>query len=357
MTKHNPFSPTMLSFSRSLELAEAIMFGSNDAGMRIPVEVIETGQRGQSSQEKLNRDLTGESKAGLSNPQMVEIARMPFDCDHLIIEAGLRVMPNAQQPTATDSPDAYQAYKGLSQTYGELGGFDVLAARYLENIANGRFAWRNRSLSNSAVVQVSVGDTVVAFNPFALDADEIMGVDAVKAAIVSGASGDVDALISSIANGLRSEPVDVMFSWKGKVLRNAEVYPSQEYKYTVDKSDKSAPSRRLASVRSRLDGEMIRQAAMHSQKIGAALRAIDDWHGDAFYGAIPVNPYGGVQEAGIAIRHQNKAAPSFYDLTKKPELFLDDLKNGILTDNAHFVMANLIRGGVYGISKETTNEK
>lgn len=354
MTKENNFNPPMLAFTRSLETSEAIMFGgsSQDASVRAPVEVIETGQRGQSSQEKLNRDKVGTSKAGQSNPQMVEIARLPVDCDLLIIEAGLRVMPNSAQPCATDSPAAFQAYAELASLYGATGGFEVLASRYLENIANGRFAWRNRSLSDVAAVKIIFDDTTVVFDPFKLNCDEIMGVDAVKAAVVTGADADVDNLVNHIARGLRDAPVDLSFTWTGSVLPNIEVYPSQEYKYSADKGEKGAPSRRLASIRSRIGGETIRQAAVHSQKIGAALRSIDDWHGSSFYGAIPVNPYGGVQEAGIALRHANNDAPSLYDLTKKPVLFLEDLESGILSNNAHFMMANLIRGGVFGSSKE-----
>lgn len=354
MTKENYFNPPMLAFTRSLETSEAVMFGGYSANpaVRAPVEVTVTGQRGQSSQEKLNKDKAGASKAGLSNPQMVEIARLPVDCDQLIIEAGLRIMPNAAQPSATDSPDSYEAFAKLAKLYSEAGGFEVLAARYLENIANGRFAWRNRTLSNAASVVVNFGENRIVFDPFALNPDEILGLDAVKNALVEGAANDVDALIDHMARGLRETPVDLTFAWIGSVLPNTEVYPSQEYKYTADKAEKGAPSRLLASIRSRIEGEMIRQAAMHSQKIGAALRSIDDWHDSPFYGAIPVNPFGGVQEAGIALRHQNKKAPSLYDLTKKPALFLEDLENGVLTDNTHFLMACLIRGGVYGSSKE-----
>jgi CRISPR-associated protein Csy3 len=354
MSNLNIFNPPMMAFTRSLETSEALMFGvnSSDIEQRIPVEVTETGQRGQSSHEALNRDKKGASKAGKSNPQVVEIARLPVNSDTLIIEVGLRVMPNATQPSATDTHEARASYQDLAKTYGEMGGFKILAERYLENIANGRFAWRNRTLSNKATVKVNFDGKVITFNPFSLDPDEIMGRDAMKAAVVQGSTSDVDALVDHIENGLRNEPVDLTFEWAGKVLQNIEVYPSQEYKFSDAAKDKSVPSRLLSSVRSRIGGERINQATMHSQKIGAALRSIDDWHGSVSYGAIPVNPFGGVQEAGIALRHSQKGAPSFYDLIKKPELFMEDLENGTLNDNAHFLMANLIRGGVYGSGKE-----
>jgi CRISPR-associated protein Csy3 len=66
-----------------------------------------------------------------------------------------------------------------------------------------------------------------------------------------------------------------------------------------------------------------------------------------------VNPYGGVQETSDVLRDP-KSKRSFYDLRAKAE----DLITGIeaanspeeITGDAHFVMANLIRGGVFGAS-------
>lgn len=351
----SPFNPSMLAFTRSLETTEALMFGSTGKGddaVVEPVEVTTTGQRGQSSHEALNRDKAGASKAGKSNPQEVEIARMPAGCIRLIIQCGLRVMPNSLKPSATDSLEAVKAYGDLAARFGAHGGYEMLAARYIENIANGAFAWRNRGLSDEAFVEVIFDGKVVRFDPFALDVDAILGLEAVKAALVLGDASDVDALVAHFADGLSREPKAISFSWNGHVLPNSEVYPSQEYKYSKDAKAKDVPSRLLASVRGRRGTESIRQASMHSQKIGAALRRIDDWHDDAFYGPIPVNAFGGVQEAGIALRHGNKAAPSFWDLIKKPSLFLDDLEKGVVSDNAQFTIAMLVRGGVYGNGKD-----
>ncbi len=88
-------------------------------------------------------------------------------------------------------------------------------------------------------------------------------------------------------------------------------------------------------------------AAMHSQKIGNALRTIDTWYpqdeesGDL--GPIAVEPYGSVTSQGKAYR-QPKDKADFYNL----------LDAWVLKDKApasgdqHFVMATLIRGGVFG---------
>ena len=85
-------------------------------------------------------------------------------------------------------------------------------------------------------------------------------------------------------------------------------------------------------------------AAMHSQKIGNAVRAVDTWYeGAAELGPIAVEPYGSVTTEGKAYR-QPKQKMDFYNL----------LDNWLLKVQAPpveqqlFVMAVLIRGGVFG---------
>ena len=85
-------------------------------------------------------------------------------------------------------------------------------------------------------------------------------------------------------------------------------------------------------------------AAIHSQKIGNAIRTIDTWYeGAEELGPIAVEPYGSVTTQGKAYR-QPKQKLDFYTL----------LDNWLLKDQVppaeqqHFVMAVLIRGGVFG---------
>jgi CRISPR-associated protein Csy3 len=89
---------------------------------------------------------------------------------------------------------------------------------------------------------------------------------------------------------------------------------------------------------------------MHSQKIGNAIRTIDTWYPEADtlgLGPIAVEPYGSVTTQGKAYR-QPKAKQDFYTL----------LDNWVLKDQApaleqqHFVIATLIRGGVFGESED-----
>jgi CRISPR-associated protein Csy3 len=112
-----------------------------------------------------------------------------------------------------------------------------------------------------------------------------------------------------------------------------EVYPSQELILDKDKAGKSKTLYHVNNV-----------AGMHSQKLGNAIRTIDTWYtGAADNGPIAVEPYGSVTTQGKAYR-QPKAKEDFYTL------FDNWVTKGQAPalEQQHFVMATLIRGGVFG---------
>ena len=116
-----------------------------------------------------------------------------------------------------------------------------------------------------------------------------------------------------------------------------EVFPSQEL--VLDNSGKSNKSKTLYHVN--------KVAALHSQKVGNALRTIDDWYDTEkegeHIGPISVEPFGSVTSRGKAYR-QPKQKQDFYTL----------FDNWVCKGEApeenqqHYVIANLIRGGVFG---------
>ncbi|MDQ7001647.1 MAG: type I-F CRISPR-associated protein Cas7f/Csy3, partial [Ghiorsea sp.] len=85
--------------------------------------------------------------------------------------------------------------------------------------------------------------------------------------------------------------------------------------------------------------------AMHSQKIGNAIRSIDTWYPDfeEHQRVISIDPYGAVTNLGRAYR-QPKVKKDFFNLfdafSQGEELSSEEDK--------HFVMAVLVRGGVFG---------
>jgi CRISPR-associated protein Csy3 len=138
-----------------------------------------------------------------------------------------------------------------------------------------------------------------------------------------------------IAQGLAGQShVLLQVTAFARIGAGQEVYPSQELILDKASSGKSKTLYVVSGV-----------AGMHSQKLGNALRTIDTWHPDvAELGPIAVEPYGSVTTLGRACRRPVPDKLDFYNL-------LDGwmLKDKVpAPDQQHFVMATLIRGGVFG---------
>ncbi|WP_275791596.1 type I-F CRISPR-associated protein Csy3 [Pararhizobium gei] len=343
----------MLAFARSIQITEGLFYATSSPRpeLQTPIEILEKGVRGQSSEDKARNP-------GSSNPQSVEYAIVPQGHDGVRLAFSIRFMPLALHPHACNNTDVGAAYERLAAAYRQAGGFRTLALLYLWNIANARFAWRNRFQSDLMTVALEMrGGGRLTFNPFLLSLDQPATRDDLVAALVEGTPAALDELIEGIVHGLsndKHEAFAVKVGWSAVMEPGQEVFPSQEY-VREEKADERL-SRVFAKLPTFHAGRDIMQASMHSQKIGAALRHIDIWHGSEIHEApIAVNPYGGVQETSAVLRDP-KSKRSFYDLRAKAA----DLIAGIeaagtpeeISGDAHFVMANLIRGGVFGASSK-----
>jgi CRISPR-associated protein Csy3 len=282
------------------------------------------------------------------NLQTVDVAALPADADTLKVQFTLRVLGGAGTPSACNSA-AYQA-KLLSTVHGyvQKNGFAELARRYAANLANGRFLWRNRVGAENVEVVVEQLQGGQAVNTWAFDALSINMRALSDALQMKG----LDELGQVIDKGL-SGAAHVLLRVTAFVRQGAgqEVFPSQELILNKESSGKGQVTNEadgVTSTQSHKKSKTLYQvrgvAGIHSQKVGNAIRTIDTWYeGAAELGPIAVEPYGSVTTQGKAYR-QPKQKMDFYTL----------LDNWMLKDQAppveqqHFVMAVLIRGGVFG---------
>jgi CRISPR type I-F/YPEST-associated protein Csy3 len=346
MTKTDlSFETGMLSFARSIQITEGLFYGTGtgeNGAFEIPVQVLGKGVRGQSSED-------GAKNPGMSNPQSVDSASVPQGCTGVELRFSVRVLPLSLKPHACNNTEVGKAYDLLTSSYKSAGGYKVLAELYVWNIANGRFAWRNRYQTDEAFVTVTFDGVSLKFDPSRLDLVKPATIPEMASALVSGSPEDLEDLIEGFARGLSEEAFAFDVVWSAAMQPGQEIFPSQEYVREDDK--KKEISRVYAKQPTFYRGKPIDQASMHSQKIGAAIRHVDIWHGSEEYGAIAVNPYGGVQETSAVLRNP-KSKNSFYDLRKKASALLAGVQgvtdaSGISAD-VHFVVANLVRGGVLG---------
>jgi CRISPR-associated protein Csy3 len=153
-------------------------------------------------------------------------------------------------------------------------------------------------------------------------------------------STDIDELTTEIANALSGKEDFLLLEINAfaQVGFAQDVYPSEEL--VLDKSNaKDKKSKILYHIND--------VAGMHSQKIGNALRTIDTWYPaySETKNPIAIEPYGAVTNLGTAYRNP-KAKADFFTL-------FDRFACGeTLTapEEQHYVMAVLVRGGVFGES-------
>lgn len=329
---------SVLAFERKLDPSDALLHaGSWDNRDHSqgwpPIAVNEKSVRGTISNRLKTKDQDpAKLDAAIESPnlQTVDVAALPADADTLRVSFTLRVLGGTGTPSACNSAE-YKAK--LLQTvagYAASQGYTELAQRYAHNLANGRFLWRNRIGAESVEVRIAHLENGQAARVWTFDALTLSTRD------FQTAPAALAELAALLASGLAGERhVLLQVTAFARVGAGQEVFPSQELILDRGRGDKS---KTLYSVN--------KVAGIHSQKIGNALRTIDTWYPGAEQlglGPIAVEPYGSVTTEGRAYR-QPKQKVDFYTL----------LDNWILRDDVpalaqqHFVMATLIRGGVFG---------
>jgi CRISPR-associated protein Csy3 len=339
----NQDTASVLAFEKKLVPSDGYMYGTqwddrSNKGNQTPLALTEKSVRGtisnrlkaaiKSDPVKLNAEV---EKANL---QTVDSCALDPDQDTLKLHFTLKVLGGVQQPSACNNALFKQSYSSAVRDYIGKEGFKELGKRYALNLANARFLWRNRVGAENIEVQV---------NALNKDNKQSWVFDATQFSTRHFNNDDkqVAELGERIAAALSSEDDFLMLEINCfvQVGKAQEVYPSEEL--VLDKG-KGKKSKILYSNKG--------IAAMHSQKVGNALRSIDTWYPEfddeeKTAGPIAIEPYGAVTNLGKAYRTP-KDKQDFYT-------FFDKWARGAeldRTEDEHYVMAILVRGGVFGES-------
>lgn len=322
---------SVLAFERKLNTSDALMYSGkwDDKDNHVHwqgIPVREKAVRGTISNRLKKATASDPAKVDAEvqkpNLQTVDTASLPADNDTLKVHFTLRVLGDVGLPSSCNDAEYQKALQEKVGSYISSSKCKELATRYASNLANGRFLWRNRLGAQAITLLIQLGESeVIEFDGYrrpvdALDAD----------------TKDLEKVAEYIQTGLMQNDNHRLITVTALVRLGAgqEVFPSQELVQNVEKS------KHLYSV-----GGI---AGMHSQKIGNAVRTIDTWHSAVdSVGAIAVEPYGSVTNRGMAYR-QPAQKDDFYNLFDS--WVLKDKEPSL--EQQHYVVAVLIRGGVFG---------
>jgi len=347
MAKKENKTASVLSFEKKVVPSDGYMYGTNWAdrySFATPLKLQEKSVKGTiSNRFKSTTDsdlLKLDAKVQNANLQRVDNCSLDIEQDTLKLVFSLKFLNNVQVPSTCNNLTFKKSYKAAVEHYIEETGMHELAMRYALNIANARFLWRNRVGAEEIEVTVKIMEDVkeeekiwtfnaydYALRKFDYENDFKVTTLAEEIGKVLSGKGDRSYLLLEITTYVKT----------GKAQ---EIYPSEEL--VLDKRARGSKSKILYEVNG--------IAAMHSQKLGNALRTIDTWYPDyeaLNLGPIAVEPYGAVTNMGEAFRNA-KTKSDFFTLFDKFAIGekLEDI------NEQHYVIATLIRGGVFGESSK-----
>lgn len=346
--KANSFIPTVLSFEKKIAPSNGMFFSTKWESRHVmennfPLKIVEKSIRGTIS-NRLDTTTTSDeaklkNKIEEANLQTVDTCNLLLHNDTLHMYFSLKFFGNIKTPSTCNLESYREKYENIVEEYIKKEKFEELGLRYAINIANGRFLWRNRVGSDKIEVCVENinNNKKWTFNclDFCLHNFETD-------------NNDVKELGKYISDTLSSENGFLNLNVDAYVClgHSQEVYPSEELVLDKDKSkDKTKNKGKKSKILFSISGI----AGMHSQKIGNAIRTIDTWYDeyDNTKNPIAIETYGSVTNKGIAYR-QPKNDEDFYSI------FDNAIKKGSFKSikDAHYSMAMIIRGGVFGDAKD-----
>jgi CRISPR-associated protein Csy3 len=335
---------SVLAFEKKLVSSDGYMYGTtwDNRSQIAPLALQEKSVRGtisnrfkKSDRAAFEKDPTKlDAKVESANLQRVDSCSLALDQDTLNLQFTVKVLGGITKPSACNNALFKQSYSAAANEYITTQGFSELARRYASNIANARFLWRNRVGAEKIEVQVNAKNSTV---------NESWTFDATQFSTrnFDFTNDQINQLAMHMATVLASDNDFLLLdiSCFVKAGKAQEVYPSEELVLDKGKGEKSKILYQVKDI-----------AAMHSQKIGNALRTIDTWYPEftdpqTSAGPIAIETYGAVTNLGKAYRTPSDKQDfySFFDVWARGEK-LDRV------EDEHYVMATLVRGGVFGES-------
>ena len=332
--------PSFFSVSRAIQYSNGIMRAVMDDGSLKPIAVHEFSVRGaKSSHGDAYKLARGDAKTvkdiNTPNPQRVDGAFLPEDSQRLRLSFSMNVIAISTDRQSCNDFAYTGKIRQFLDAFRDAGGFEGLARLIVWRIAAAAVLWRN-GYGIDKTVLVRADGKEWRFN-----------ADHVSAATPERFTAP-DDLVALVAGALANRREVLMLSIDTEVTIGfgQEVFPSQELEM---KKETNGKSKVLYFVP---DGG-VETAAMHPQKIGAAIRAFDIWHPE-FANAGPLS----IEPMGYSHQHQE----SFRSVDSKTDLYshlmaIEDLEKemkstGSADERSVYLAACLMRGGVFSASAD-----
>jgi len=335
--------PSKLTYTRSISPSIGV-FLSVDSDRNITPLNIQTvkvlGQKSNASEafdkKAAIKKSTTHAKLAEGNPHTVEYCHVPYECKTLLCKFSLRVNANSFKPSNCNDEEVISSLQLFSEMYKKHDGYKYLAKRYLDNLFKGVWLWRNSDAVNINIKVTTQRNLEVTSENITINRYEESFLANLK-----GYNELVDQFTLALCDPKFCLFAEVVAEITPSFMQ--EVYPSQAF------TEKDSDIGR-AYQDTKINGK--RTAILGSYKIGAALALIDDWYPDSDE-SIRVGAFGVIKTSNTSVRHPDSKL-DFYSMLMDIENItseLADKKNIHSRSKAHFVAANLIKGGLFQLGR------
>ena len=338
MAKNNTsVIPSQFALKRLIETSPASFFGVNANGEERKIKAIQQMSLGVVSNYLAN----DADNISSPNPQTTQYCLLNDDENILRIKFNIKFLPLCKKSISFCTPEFFKMLAELRSEYVSRNGFAELSHRYVSNLINGRWTFRNGDCGIHSVT-IKEMDWTKVVKEYVFDNDFITK-NQKSLETFTCTSTEMKEIEDKITNVFNAKSSTVVFNVSCDIhlYGGHEVFPSELCTMDADnsKNNKDVCKKQLYQFS---DG-----VAFRMEKIGNAIRTIDSWYNgfdDFFCEVLPVNPYSQSRSMLCALRKPSTKT-DFYSLLERsvqnPETASDN--------DLHFIFAGFIRGGVYGV--------
>ncbi|WP_318465256.1 type I-F CRISPR-associated protein Csy3 [Photobacterium leiognathi] len=343
--------PTNLSYERSINPTDVNFFVAWPDGTKEPLRYssrtvlgqMETASLAYDSQGNIKESATAE-KLAHGNPHTIDFCNVPFGASHIECFLSVSFSSELRKPYKCNSNEVKNKLIQLIRLYEKRIGWQELVSRYLINICNGSWLWKNTKRAYRYDVELTPwpwAELPVLF-------ENIRENYAVKT--------DFEAhqhwgAISQLVTNAFSQPNGLaIFEIKATLVlpTNSEIYPSQAFTEKENKTTKKSGEKARTFQNTQIESS--RSPIIGSYKVGAAIAAIDNWYPDAIE-PLRISRFGAHKGDVTCYRHPS-TEKDLFSMVQNADQYVERLSspeqlNQEIISDLHYLVANIIKGGMF----------
>lgn len=343
--------PTNLAYERSIAPSDVCFFVVWPDGTKEPLKYSSRTILGQMETASLVYDSAGNVKESATaeklahgNPHTVDFCNVPYGASHIECFFSVSFSSELRKPYKCNSNTVKETLIKLIELYEKRIGWQELVSRYLINVCNGSWLWKNTKKAYRYDVELI---------PWPWSGKPVL-IEDIRADYTEKSAFEAHQQWSAInqlvidafsqSNGL------AIFEVKATLVlpTNCEIYPSQAFIEKGNKDTKKLGDKARTFQNTQIENS--RSPIIGTYKVGAAIAKIDDWYPNAIE-PLRISRFGAHKGDVTCYRHPS-TEKDLFSILKNSDQYIERLSSPEklsqeLTNDLHYLVANLIKGGMF----------